>query len=219
MTHNFSSMQRIIAPIALDEKAARLDALLPQHQCGRCEYVDCAHYAQALAQGKAAVVSCTPGGEEVAQKLAATINIPLPEDAAFEQETQQCVVIDEAECIGCTRCLRACPLDALIGARKKMHVVLPALCSGCGLCLPVCPVDCMKLVSTARNWTQQDADAARERYQARQRRLLKQEVQRALPNHEQSETEKRRQAATEALAKARARRLQWATQQEERKTS
>ncbi len=111
---------------------------------------------------------------------------------------------------------RECPLDALIGASKRMHSVLPLLCSGCGLCIPACPVDCMKLVPTAHVWTNRDADDARTRYHARLQRLLKQSLPRTLPMAKQDETHKRRQAVQEALSKARARRLQWAQQRGEK---
>ncbi|MDR1529508.1 MAG: RnfABCDGE type electron transport complex subunit B [Burkholderiales bacterium] len=220
MSHGIFSSRSfaMVAPIALDERAARLDEILPQYQCGRCDYVDCAHYAQALAQACAPPTSCAPGDIEVARALAQAMNVSLPENITFEPETLQCVVIDEADCVGCTRCLRACPLDALIGAAKKIHAVLPSLCSGCGLCLSVCPLDCMKLMSVGRQWTKQDADAARDRYRARLHRLMKQATRRIIKHDsERDEREKRRQAVFDALLKARARRLQWAQRKEDKK--
>lgn len=206
-------MRHLVVPMQLDDEAARLDALLPQFQCRQCGYVDCAHYAQALARKKASPTLCTPGGKRVAEELARFMRVLLPENIVFEERAAQCVEIIEADCIGCTRCLRECPLDALIGASKRMHSVLPLLCSGCGLCIPACPVDCMKLVPTAHVWTNRDADDARTRYHARLQRLLKQSLPRMA---KQDETHKRRQAVQEALSKARARRLQWAQQRGEK---
>ena len=131
----------------------------------------------------------------------------------FAEIAQQRVMIDEANCIGCTRCLRACPLDALIGARRRMHSVLSSLCSGCGLCVPTCPVDCMALIATERVWTQQDADDARTRYHARLRRLMKQAMTQ-VSSVAADEKQHRQQVAQDALAQARARRLQWAQRSE-----
>ena len=128
--------------------ADRLDALLPQTQCTRCGYAGCRPYAEALAAGAAGIDQCPPGGDATAAALAAVLGVPArPVSAAFGREAPPRVaVIDEAVCIGCAKCLPACPVDAIIGARRQLHTVVAAECTGCELCLPPCPVDCITLV-------------------------------------------------------------------------
>lgn len=155
-----------------------LDAL-PQTQCTRCGYADCAGYAQALAQGEAEIDQCPPGGAEGVQRLAAlTGRAPRPLNPEFGQEAPRLMaVIDEAWCIGCTQCLDACPTDAILGVNKRMHTVIEAHCTGCELCLPVCPVDCIALeeVTPGRTgwqaWSAEQASAARTRYAVHRARL------------------------------------------------
>ncbi len=151
------------APVALVE---RIDALLPQTQCRRCGYDGCLPYARAIAQGAAAVNRCPPGGEETVAALAALADKPrLPLDRS-RGEPQPLLVarIDEAACIGCTLCIAACPVDAIVGAAKLMHTVLAERCTGCELCLPPCPVDCIALLPAGREWNRADALLARQRY-------------------------------------------------------
>ena len=126
----------------------RLDRLLPQTQCGQCGYAGCLPYAQAMARGEAGVDHCPPGGDAGARALAHVLGVaPVPYDRTRGlHKPQQVAVIVEADCIGCTKCIQACPVDAIVGASKLMHTVLPALCTGCELCLPPCPVDCIQLV-------------------------------------------------------------------------
>jgi electron transport complex protein RnfB len=152
--------------------AAAILAVLPQTQCTRCGYPDCAAYAQALADGTAALNQCPPGGVEGVARLAAVTGLPaLPLNPAHGLEGPRSVVfIDEAWCIGCTLCIKACPVDAIVGANKLMHTVIESECTGCELCLPVCPVDCI-LVENASGtatgwaaWSQEAADRARDRY-------------------------------------------------------
>ena len=128
--------------------AAQINALLPQTQCTRCGYPDCAAYAQAIAQGEAGINQCPPGGAEGVRRLAALTGLPeLPLSPAHGTEGPRLLaVIDEAWCIGCTLCLKACPVDAIIGTNKHMHTVIEPDCTGCELCVPVCPVDCISLV-------------------------------------------------------------------------
>ena len=158
--------------------AALLDAL-PQTQCTRCGYPDCRGYAEAIAAGAADVNRCPPGGAEGVERLAriagATAAALNPECGA--EVPRRLAVIDEAACIGCALCLKACPTDAIVGAAKRMHTVVDDLCTGCELCLPVCPVDCISLLEASEGrtgwsaWTLAQAAQARSRYHARCRRI------------------------------------------------
>ena len=161
--------------------AQRVDALLPQTQCTRCGYPDCRSYADAIAAGQAQINQCPPGGAEGVRRLADLLGCPaLPLDPAFGDEAARRVVyIEEATCIGCTLCIQACPVDAIIGAPKRMHAVIEADCTGCELCLPVCPVDCIALEEASAGatgwsaWSGAQADAARARHVQRQARLAR----------------------------------------------
>jgi electron transport complex protein RnfB len=126
---------------------AQIDALLPQTQCGRCLYPGCRPYAAAIASGAADIDRCPPGGEATVRALAALLDrAPRPLDPAFGTPTPaQVAWIDEEKCIGCARCLPACPVDAIVGASRQTHTVIAAQCTGCELCLPPCPVDCIEL--------------------------------------------------------------------------
>ena len=158
--------------------AARILAALPQTQCTRCGYPDCAAYADAIAQGDAEINQCPPGGAEGILRLAAiTGRRFLPLDPAHGVESPRAVaIIDEAWCIGCTLCIAACPTDAIMGSNKLMHTVIETYCTGCELCIPVCPVDCILLenmTAAATGWSAwlpAQADGARERYASRQSR-------------------------------------------------
>lgn len=151
--------------------AARLDAALPQTQCTRCGYPDCRAYADAMAEGSADIDRCPPGGAQGIVRLAAlTGRAPKPLDPARGSEGPRALaVIDEDWCIGCTLCIKACPVDCIVGASKRMHTVIDALCTGCELCVPVCPVDCIEMVPVTQTsgwdaWSPAQADEARERY-------------------------------------------------------
>jgi electron transport complex protein RnfB len=126
--------------------ARRIDALLPQTQCRLCGYDGCRPYAEAIAAGEA-INRCPPGGERMIHKLAALTRRPkLPLNASRgAHQAPKVALIDEARCIGCTLCIQACPVDAIVGARKLMHTVILEHCTGCELCLPPCPVDCIAL--------------------------------------------------------------------------
>jgi len=134
-------------PSSLPELVERLDRLLPQTQCGQCGFEGCRPYAEALARGEAEVDRCPPGGDAGARALAALLRVaPLPYDRnRGEHKWPQVAWIVEADCIGCTKCIQACPVDAIVGGAKHMHTVIAPLCTGCELCLPVCPVDCIAL--------------------------------------------------------------------------
>ena len=125
--------------------ADRLDRLLPQTQCGQCGYAGCRPYAEAMATGEADVDRCPPGGDAGARYLASLLRSrPLPYGRTRGvRKPPQVALIVEADCIGCTKCIQACPVDAIVGANKLMHTVLPPLCTGCELCVPACPVDCI----------------------------------------------------------------------------
>ncbi|HEY7903804.1 MAG TPA: RnfABCDGE type electron transport complex subunit B [Casimicrobiaceae bacterium] len=159
------------------ERARRIDALLPQTQCTRCGYADCRAYAEAIADGRAGIDRCPPGGDATIAALAKLTGQPrVPLDPACgEYRALEVARIDDAACIGCTLCIAACPVDAIIGAPKRMHAIVASLCSGCGLCLPPCPVDCIALVPAARPWTDADAGDARVRHEARRARLVRAE--------------------------------------------
>ena len=124
-----------------------IDALLPQTQCQRCGYPDCRTYAEALARNETDIDRCPPGGDATITALAELLHQPAkalaPEVGTFVTGTV--ALVEEPFCIGCTKCIQACPVDAITGAQKQMHTVIEALCTGCGLCLPPCPVDCIKL--------------------------------------------------------------------------
>lgn len=127
----------------------RIDALLPQTQCGQCRYAGCRPYAEAIASGEAEINRCPPGGATGIAALARLLaREPLALDPAHGSETPRTVaLIDEALCIGCTKCIQFCPVDAILGAPQVMHSVLTAECTGCGLCIAPCPVDCISLVA------------------------------------------------------------------------
>jgi electron transport complex protein RnfB len=123
----------------------QIEKLLPQTQCGQCGFAGCRPYAEAIAGGEAEINQCPPGGESTMVALADLLGRdPIPLDAESAQEKPKSIaLIKEQECIGCTLCLQACPVDAIIGAAKQMHVVIAAECTGCERCLPPCPVDCI----------------------------------------------------------------------------
>lgn len=153
----------------------RIDAVLPQTQCTRCGYDGCKPYAQAIAEGQAQINQCPPGGYAGVVKLAQLLGRePLALNPANGVEQPLALaVIDEAVCIGCTLCIQACPVDAIVGAAKQMHGVLPDWCTGCELCIAPCPVDCISMapVNPPREWNAADAGLARARYYARNDRL------------------------------------------------
>jgi electron transport complex protein RnfB len=152
--------------------ATAIDAVLPQTQCTRCGYPDCRAYAGAIADGEADINRCPPGGAEGIARLAALTGLgarPLDPERGTEGP-RKLAVIDEDWCIGCTLCIKACPVDCIVGASKQMHTVIESLCTGCELCVPPCPVDCIAMVPVtgARTgwdaWSAEQADTARARY-------------------------------------------------------
>ena len=152
--------------------ADQIEDLLPQTQCTKCGYPACRPYAEAVAAGTANYNQCPPGGAEGIRRLAALLGkpvIPLNPINGVERP-RPVALIDEALCIGCTLCIQACPVDAIVGAAKQMHTVLPQLCTGCDLCVAPCPVDCIDMIEATPGktgwdaWSQEQADAARGRH-------------------------------------------------------
>ena len=164
--------------------ADRIEDLLPQTQCTKCGYPACRPYAEAIASGAAEINQCPPGGIEGVQRLAALLGraaIPINPVNGTERP-RPVAVIDEAICIGCTLCIQACPVDAIIGAAKQMHTVINELCTGCDLCVAPCPVDCISMVPVTATtgwqaWSQTQADAARWRHDFRTERLQRERLE------------------------------------------
>jgi Na+-translocating ferredoxin:NAD+ oxidoreductase subunit B len=124
----------------------RIDGLLPQTKCGRCTFTGCRPYAEAVAAGTAGINQCPPGGERTAKALARLMGVearPVGKEFGVVPEHPAVALIDEGACIGCTKCIQACPVDAIVGASRYMHTVIAADCTGCELCIPPCPVDCI----------------------------------------------------------------------------
>jgi len=159
--------------------ADRLNDALPQTQCTRCGYPDCHSYAVAIAQGEAPINRCPPGGAEGIARLAALTGQPVLQlDPVHGTEGPRALaVIDESWCIGCTLCIKACPVDCIVGASKLMHTVISAQCTGCELCVPVCPVDCISMEAVTgaatgwQAWSAQQAQDSRGRYAFRTIRI------------------------------------------------
>jgi len=154
---------------------AAIDALLPQTQCTRCGYPACRPYAEAIANGEAALNRCPPGGAETIARLAVLLDrpaLPLDADCGVELPAATVARVVEADCIGCTKCIQACPVDAIVGAANLMHVVITEDCTGCELCLPPCPVDCIVIEpAPALPLPREQAPQHRQRYQQREARL------------------------------------------------
>ena len=225
----------------MSDLARRINAALPQTQCTRCGFPDCASYAQAIAAGAASINQCPPGGAEGVVRLATITGLPFqplnPEHGVEGPLTV--ALIDEGWCIGCTLCIKACPVDAIVGSHKLMHTVIEPHCTGCELCLPVCPVDCISLevVSEVRTgwdaWSAEQASSARLRYEQRQLRLRREQQEHEarleakaqvkladLASHSQhtdpSVLDKKRAVIEAALALARARRDQMQAQNQDK---
>lgn len=171
----------------LATRASLVEAALPQTQCTRCGYPDCRAYAEAIVAEACDINRCPPGGQEGVRRLAALTGRPeqplSPE--VGEEGPLRLAVIDEAWCIGCTLCIKVCPVDCIVGSSKRMHSVIAADCTGCELCVPACPVDCiaMEVETPGRTgwqaWSQQQAQAAQERYALRRERRSREEQERA----------------------------------------
>lgn len=173
-----------MAPSVPPTLADQIEDLLPQTQCTKCGFDGCRPYAEAIAAGAAAINQCPPGGAEGVARLAGLLDrkvIPLNPVHGLERP-RAVAYIDESLCIGCTLCIQACPVDAIVGAAKLMHTVVPELCTGCDLCVAPCPVDCIVMYPVTEStgwdaWNPQQADAARERHDFRALRLRRNEAE------------------------------------------
>ncbi len=156
-----------------DPLADQIDSLLPQTQCGQCGYPGCRPYAEAIATGEAPINKCPPGGEATMHALADLLDVePLEMDkeAGEQPEVPEVAYIIEKDCIGCTLCIQACPVDAIVGAPKHMHTVIESECTGCELCLPPCPVDCIIMKqrkTTVDNWKWKEPTTIEKTYTTR----------------------------------------------------
>jgi electron transport complex protein RnfB len=210
--------------------ADQLEDLLPQTQCTKCGYPACRPYAEAMADGSANYNQCPPGGIEGVARLAQVLGkkvIPINPVNGVERP-RPVAFIDEEICIGCTLCIQACPVDAIVGAAKQMHTIVADLCTGCDLCVAPCPVDCIAMIEITPGrtgweaWSQAEADAARERHDFRSARLQREkaendarlaakaasklkEVQAETPTSEAEQAEKERKKAIIQAAIERAR--------------
>ncbi|MFA9218636.1 MAG: electron transport complex subunit RsxB [Sphingomonadaceae bacterium] len=178
MTASASSLLPRTVPPDTPTLADRIEDVLPQTQCTKCGYQGCRPYAEAIAAGSAAINQCPPGGAAGIARLSAVTGYPvIPLNPVHGLERPRAVAyIDEALCIGCTLCIQACPVDAIVGAAKLMHTVVPDLCTGCDLCIAPCPVDCIVMYPVTEStgwdaWNAQQADAARARHDFRTFRL------------------------------------------------
>ena len=196
----------------MSELAQRIDALLPQTQCTRCGYPACLAYAEAIARSEADINQCPPGGAAGIASLAALLGREAKSlnPANGIEKPAEIAVIDEEACIGCTKCIQVCPVDAILGASKLMHTILADECNGCELCIPACPVDCITMVAAADASVQPMTRAPqfRRRYEARAARLARERAQgeaaiaaRKLEVHAASG---KRSAVLEAIARAKA---------------
>ncbi|HVK55056.1 MAG TPA: electron transport complex subunit RsxB [Burkholderiales bacterium] len=173
----------------------KIDAILPQTQCTQCGYAGCKPYATAIASGEADINQCPPGGEEGIRELAALLGVkpkPLNETHGITKP-KSVAIIDESTCIGCTLCIQACPVDAIVGAAKQMHTVIASECTGCELCIAPCPVDCIDMLVVEKTfdappvnsavWNRmhkkEAADKARRRYEFRKWRIERDKAEKA----------------------------------------
>lgn len=137
-----------------DPMSEKIDALLPQSQCGQCGYPGCKPYAEAITQGDA-INKCVPGGQALVIEIAELLGVDPPKSDNQEEPTPKVALIHEDMCIGCTKCIQACPVDAIVGSNKSMHTVIPELCTGCELCVAPCPTDCITMepiITSLNNW-------------------------------------------------------------------
>ena len=136
--------------VEADPIVEKIDAILPQSQCGQCGYPGCKPYAEAVANGDS-ITKCVPGGRPVIIKIAELMGVDVPNTDDVEDPAPQVAFIDENMCIGCTKCIQACPVDAIIGTNKFMHTIIPDLCTGCELCVAPCPTSCISMIQVKQD--------------------------------------------------------------------
>jgi len=165
----------------LDDMTEKINSILPQTQCGKCDFNGCKPYANAISEGKADINQCPPGGEEGILKIAQLLKVeykPLNERHGLSKP-REIAIIEEDKCIGCTLCILACPVDAILGASKSMHTVISEECTGCELCIEPCPVDCIKMEPSYdednESIKNKRSSLARSRYEFKQHRILREE--------------------------------------------
>lgn len=201
-----------------------IDAILPQTQCQRCGYPDCRAYAEAIVAGETGINRCPPGGLETLNAIARLTGraATTVDQALVDFAPGTTAFVIEPECIGCTKCIQACPVDAIVGAAKQMHTVIEVLCTGCGLCIPPCPVDCIRMrpargVSegfTVPSESRQRADFFRDRYHSRESRQAhdraerEQQLQQSAASDTKDIVAQRKAEIAAAVARVQAKRAQ-----------
>ena len=182
----------------------KINSILPQTQCGKCEFSGCEPYAEAISEGKADINQCPPGGKSGILKIAKLLKVdykPLNERYGIEKP-KEIAIIEEGKCIGCTLCILACPVDAILGASKNMHTVITEECTGCELCIAPCPVDCIKMIpldfEDDEITKRKKSDLARKRYEFKKQRMIR-DKNKAKANRVTSEEKK--QAIANAMAR------------------
>lgn len=191
----------------VDKLVLQIDALLPQTQCTKCGYSGCKPYASAIANCEADINQCPPGGDTNIHALADLLGVaykPLNPDHGSPQP-KAVAVIDESACIGCTLCIQACPVDAILGATKQMHTVITAECTGCDLCLPPCPVDCITMKPVVEKninviSSENAANVARKRYDFRLFRIEREKLERAAKYAKHKKTNSKASSVYENLS-------------------
>jgi electron transport complex protein RnfB len=165
-----------------------IEDCLPQTQCGLCDYPGCKPYAEAIFHNEVTIDHCHPGGEKTLDALANLLQIdpePMRQTVVAQQEPPMVALIDKDACIGCTKCLPPCPVDAIVGARKRMHTVIASVCTGCGLCVEPCPMDCITMIADPlpkpSPWTEEEANNLKARYEKHNQRMEQREKNRFAP--------------------------------------
>jgi len=198
------SLKPIIISKCLDDITEKINSILPQTQCGKCDFSGCKPYAKAIVEGRADINQCPPGGKSGILKIAHLLKVdykPLNESHGVSKP-REIAIIEEDKCIGCTLCILACPVDAILGASKSMHTVISEECTGCELCIEPCPVDCIKLETPFNEDNESIKDKrssmARSRYEFKQQRILREKND---ANANRVTNAEKKQAIADAMAR------------------